>query len=134
MTVARLYRSVPLTELLRHCQLYGCDRFVADDFTAVLDSASDDDREALARYRRARMRAPGFNRGSYTSNNHERIPPPVLRELTEGSGASKLAELTCHSCGSRFTARRADRRSCSDRCRKRLSRSQRPPGVTPRAT
>lgn len=124
MSAADLSARVPLTDLIGHCARYMSDRAVASDFETVTQcAASEADAEALARYRRARMRAPGFAPGSWSANSHRGIPPEVLRDLVEPGQAGRGSELTCSACGRRFTARRADARACSDRCRKRRSRS-----------
>ncbi|KGH48177.1 hypothetical protein IN07_03755 [Modestobacter caceresii] len=114
-------RGEPLAALLRHCELYQGDRHIAEEFDAVEDeSASDEDAATLRRYRRARMKAPGFARGSYEVNSHRRIPADVLRSLTEAPATRK--QRACAACGVGFVSLRSDARYCSTACRVRTHR------------
>lgn len=126
-----LTKGVPLPALVLHCSLYMADRHVAEDFDCVTSvAASPEDAAALRKYRRARMRAPGYRRHAYDSNSHRSIAVETLRTLTEGSAARHGDERECRSCGRRFTSRRSDAVTCSARCRQRLRRSGPGPRVT----
>lgn len=117
----RLSDPVPLAALLRHCELFQSDRHIAEDFAAVEDeAASDEDAATLRRYRRARMKAPGFARGSYEVNSHRRIPADVLRSLSEARAARN--QRACAACDVGFTSLRSDARYCSTACRVRTHR------------
>lgn len=106
-----------LVELIRHASKYTSDREIAENFAAVTDSAaSPADREALCRYRRARIAAPGFSPGAWNSNNHARVAAEFLDSLTATPSSTK--DRVCPVCGASFTGRR-DRLFCSGRCRQR---------------
>jgi hypothetical protein len=124
MTRRHLVGPFTLAELIRHCQLFMSDRAINECFDTVTScAASEADAKVLARYRRARRKAPGWSPGSWLANSHRNISADVLAELTEGSATTKRAELTCQSCGSVFTSRRSDALSCSPKCRQSRRRS-----------
>ncbi len=119
MQAADQPRGESLAALLRHAAVHMSDRGVVEEWDSVLSLArSEEDREALRRYRRLRTRTPGFARWSWTVNTHTQIQPDWLT-------ASRPAAppLTCADCGRGFHARRRTAQFCSTRCRVNAHRS-----------
>ena len=107
-------RGEELTALLRHAAIHMSDRAVSQEWDSVLSLArSDSDREALNRYRHARMRTTGFNGRSWTTNSHGRMTRDWLKPKKSSARA------TCARTGCRvsFKPQRSTRRFCSTGCR-----------------
>jgi len=114
-----LREPVPLPHLIPHMAMFYSDYQLDHDVDAVLSCCADDaDREAVDRYVKARRNALGFHPWLDKSNNHNRIPPKELAEVTAGVAS----QTRCEDCGNQFTHSRASARFCSAACRKRHSR------------
>lgn len=122
MQAASQPRGEALEALLSHAGSHMSDRAVRDDWDCVLPLArTPEDYDALVRYRKLRMRAPGFRGDDWHANNHERIAPDWLTVPGRPS-------TSCATCGKGFTPRRRTARFCTSDCRVRNHR--RPSAVT----